>query len=121
MTTPGELERAREARELLASVAWNNGCREHTRDEIIEGLWLESIRVKASDAVEALTRSLADGSEREAVCKWIKASIEGRWHSQNPDEAYRDAYHTGIGDAYAWLVEDIEQSAHLPTTAEHGE
>jgi hypothetical protein len=66
-----------------------------------------------TEAAVAAILAAAD-AERAALVIWIEASVEDRWHSQNPDKAYRDAYETGIADACMWLVEDIEQSAHLP-------
>lgn len=58
------------------------------------------------------TRSLADGSEREAVVAWHYSFA----NSEQRTELYRDWHGT-----CARAIERGEHLAHLPTTAEHGE
>lgn len=60
LLTDDDIEKAiPEARSIIAAEAWNDGCRENTRDEILSGAHPGDTKIKASVAVRAVACVLA--------------------------------------------------------------
>lgn len=78
MTTPQvpPEDREGEARRILASICYRNGCRETTRDEIVAGHTAGLVRIKASDAIEAITAALQSLPAKGEVERLREAAFE---------------------------------------------